>query len=109
LEIRVARIAGVNDGDGPPGRPELSWAGSFRLTPAEVEVLRHVDRFLRDLDLDEPVVPVRERSLELTGDEKQFDGLRGSRLFAPGRLSPALLRYEEVHPPFVYERVGPDL
>lgn len=86
-------------------RPELAWASGLRLALSDVEFLRQVDRFLRDLDPAEPIVPIRERSLELTGDEKRLDRLVGSRLFAPGRLSLKLLRCEQVHPPFVYERV----
>jgi len=89
----------------PVWRPELAWAGGLRLALPDVEFLRQVDRFLRDLDHAEPIVPIRERSLELTGDEKRLDRLVGSRLFDPGRLSLGLLRCEQVHPPFVYERV----
>jgi hypothetical protein len=87
-------------------RPELAWAAALRLTPEEQGFLRAVDAFLRDRDRDEPVVPVRERSLELLGDEKRLDGLIGGRLFAPGRLSVELLRCERVHPPFVWRPTG---
>lgn len=89
----------------PVWRPELAWASGLRLALSDVEFLRQVDRFLRDLDPAEPIVPIRERSLELTGDEKRLDRLVGGRLFGPGRLSLALLRCEQVHPPFVFARV----
>ena len=87
-------------------RPELAWASELRLTTEELALLRAVDAFLRDLPNDEPVVPIRERSLELTGDEKRLDGLLSSRLFGPGRLSLAQLRCMRVHPPFVWTRIG---
>jgi hypothetical protein len=76
------------------------------LTPEELTLVRSINAFLRDVSSDEPVVPVRERSLQLTGDEKQLDRWLSSRLFAPGRLSLALLRCQRVHPPFVWSRVG---
>jgi hypothetical protein len=89
----------------PVWRPELAWASGLRLALSDVEFLSQVDRFLRDVDPTEPIVPIRERSLELTGDEKRLDRLVGTRLFDPGRLSLALLRCQQVHPPFVYARV----
>jgi hypothetical protein len=87
-------------------RPELAWAAELRLTPEELTLLRSIDAFLRDVSSDEPVVPIRERSLELFGEEKRLDSLLSSRLFTPARLSLALLRCQRVHPPFVWTRVG---
>jgi hypothetical protein len=87
-------------------RSELAWAGELRFRPDELERLKRVNAWLRDRDPGEPVVPVRERSLELFGDEKLLEQLQPGRLFLDGRLSFALLRARAVHPPFVYRRVS---
>ncbi|WP_433620884.1 Wadjet anti-phage system protein JetD domain-containing protein [Nocardia sp. CA-120079] len=49
---------------------------------------------------------MRERSLELFGNEKRLDILTGTKLFAPGRLTLATLFAERIPPPLAYERVG---
>jgi hypothetical protein len=87
-------------------RPELAWAADLSLDEQLMSELRAVNTFLRDGGAARPVVPLRERSLQLFGDEKRLEALRGGQLFAPGRLSLAQLRCEAVHPPFVYQRVG---
>jgi hypothetical protein len=87
-------------------RPELAWAGDLRFRPEELERLKRVNAWLRDHSADEPVVPVRERSLELFGDEKLLEQLQGGRLFFAGRLSLDLLRARTVHPPFVIHPVS---
>lgn len=51
------------------------------------------------------VVPVRERSLEIFGDDKELGRLLLGALAAPGRR-PAELRVEVVHPPMAVERVA---
>lgn len=85
-------------------RRELAWAATLSVTAAEFALLRSVQEFLKNGGADRPVVPLAERSLELTGDEKAIGG-RG-RLFAPGRLTIELLRAERASPPFVYRVVG---
>lgn len=87
-------------------RPELAWAAELRFRPDELERLKRVNAWLRDVDPNEPVVPVRERSLELFGDEKLLERLRGGRLFFDGGLSLELLRARTVHPPFVCHRIS---
>jgi hypothetical protein len=87
-------------------RPELAWAGDLRFRREELERLKRVNAWLRDRAADEPEVPVRERSLELFGDEKLLEQLQGGRLFFEGRLSLGLLRARTVHPPFVVHRVS---
>ncbi|WP_212761968.1 Wadjet anti-phage system protein JetD domain-containing protein [Nocardia uniformis] len=49
---------------------------------------------------------MRERSLEIFGDEKRLDALLATTLFAPGRLTLAALFAERIPPPLAYERVG---
>jgi hypothetical protein len=87
-------------------RPELAWASELRFRPDELERLKRVNEWLRDRRAGEPEVPVRERSLELFGDEKLLERLQGGRLFLPGRLSLELLRARTVHPPFVFTPVS---
>jgi Uncharacterized protein conserved in bacteria C-term(DUF2220) len=87
-------------------RPELAWASELRFRPDELERLKRVNAWLRDRAADEPVVPLRERSLELFGDEKLLERLLGGRLFFGGRLSLPLLRARPVHPPFVCRPVS---
>jgi len=86
---------------------ELAWANDLRLDREELTFLVQVRNFLREVSPDEPVVPLRERSLQITGDEKRLDQLLRTRLFDAGRLSLTLLRSRQVHPPFVWKKVGP--
>ncbi len=96
----------IVDGARFPWRPELAWAGSLRLTAAEFDLLQSINAFLRDGRGSGRPVPVRERSLQLTRDEKRLEGLLRTRLFLPGRLSLQLLGCVQVHPPFVWRAVG---
>ncbi|MFF3567940.1 Wadjet anti-phage system protein JetD domain-containing protein [Nocardia jiangxiensis] len=90
-------------------RSELAWAATDALTTAQIEALKTINRWLRDTDGDDErrtVVPMRERSLELFGNEKRLDSLTATTLFAPGRLTLATLFAERIPPPLAYERVG---
>lgn len=88
-------------------RPELAGARKLdRIRADEVATLIAVNEFLREFDASRPPVPVRERSLEIFGDEKRLESIRGQRLYVIGVLSDELLRCFEVHPPFVYLRVS---
>ncbi len=89
-----------------PWRPELAWASSARLTVGQVGVLQTVNGWLRERGRDDDVAPSRERSLELFGHEKRLEKLLGTSLFAPGRLSLALLRTFRSHPPLPTRRIG---
>jgi Uncharacterized protein conserved in bacteria C-term(DUF2220) len=89
-----------------PWRPELAWAATARLTVGQVGVLQTVNSWLRDRGRDTDVLPLRERSLELFGYEKHLDGLIGTSLFAPDRLTLGLLRTFRAHPPLPVRRVG---
>jgi hypothetical protein len=105
----------VRDSERPPPtvsgrdffwRRELAWAAELRFRPDELERLKRINLWLRDRDDDEPVVPSRERSLELFGDEKLLDQLQTGRLFADGHLTLEMLRARIVHPPFVFRRIS---
>jgi hypothetical protein len=87
----------------------LHWVPAFLATerPARTEwtLLRAVNGFL-GAGGSRVVVPLRERSLQLTGDEKALDTMTRGRLFGPGRLSLQLLSARRVSPPVVRQQVG---
>ncbi|MCK9926690.1 DUF2220 domain-containing protein [Frankia sp. Mgl5] len=74
-----------------------------RLSSAERGLLDAVNRWLPAAD-QAPVVPMRERSWGLLGDDKALEKLRSGRLFVPGRLTLELLRCRSTWPP-VQQRV----
>lgn len=80
-------------------RPELSWVVSARLTVGQVETLRKVNVWLRDHGRDTDLAPLRERSLQVLGDEKALDRALTTGLFTDGRLTLRLLRTFRSHPP----------
>lgn len=90
-------------------RPELSWARAEKLSGSQLEVLNTINRWLRDTDGDHDrrsIVPMRERSLEIFGDEKRLDSLTATTLFAPGRLALTTLCAERIPPPLACEHLG---
>lgn len=93
-------------GAGFAWRPELAWAAELSLDEQTLADLRAINTFFRDGGADRPVVPLRERSLQLFGYEKRLEALMGGKLFFEGRLTLGQLRCEEVHPPFVYQTIG---
>ena len=93
-------------GAGVAWRPELAWAAELSLDERTLSDLRAVNAFLRDGGGERPVVPLRERSLQLFGHEKRLEALIGGQLFFPDRLTLERLRCEEIHPPFVFETIG---
>ena len=86
--------------------PALSWVPRARLTRSQDESLRLVNRWLHH-NRDNLVVPSRERSLEIFGDEKAIDRMIGTGLFGPNRLSLEILHCRRVAPRFHYESCGP--
>lgn len=89
----------------PVWHPSLSWVPTARLVPAQLERLERVNDWLQ-VSRDPLVVPSRERSVELFGDEKALDRLIGTSIFAPGRLSLELLRCRRVVPRLHCEAIG---
>ena len=85
--------------------PALAWVPESSLSRSQYETLRLVNRWLYR-NRDELVVPSRERSLEIFGNEKAMDGLMDTVLFGAGRLSLELLRCRRVAPPFHHEPCG---
>lgn len=85
--------------------PKLAWAAEAKLTSAQYELLGQVNRWLFH-SKEDLVVPLRERSLDIFGDEKALDGKLATSLFAEGRLTLDLLRAHRAAPPLHTARVG---
>jgi Uncharacterized protein conserved in bacteria C-term(DUF2220) len=88
---------------------ELGWAADLdaagRLSAPDRRFLGHVNTWLsRRGDV---VVPQRERSLDICGDEKAIDAVIFTPLFGPGRLSYQMLRCEPCWPPVNQNVLGP--
>jgi hypothetical protein len=89
-------------------RPELD--GIHRLErprPDELATLHAVNNWLRDRPAGTAIIPLRERSWEIFGDEKRLDKMISSRLFRERVLTLELLAAIAVHPPFVHRRLAP--
>jgi len=78
-----------------PWTPELAFVAGLRALRDPHEV-RRIHAFLKNGGRQRPIVPVKERSYELFGDEKRLDSLLNSQLFAEGRLTLELLRCRQV-------------
>lgn len=85
-----------------PWPPELAFVASMR-NPPQLDDLLAIQRFLAAGGRQRRLVPARERSVELFGDEKRIDALVTSAMFRDGKLSLALLRCYDVAPPLVWE------
>jgi hypothetical protein len=68
-----------------PWEPELSFLRDVRLNLSFAE-LQLLNTFLEDRSQVRDIVPIKERSLQIFGDEKRLDLLFPSALFRPGRL-----------------------
>jgi hypothetical protein len=90
--------------------PALSWAADAAITAAQRPMLEKINRWLFT-SRGNLVIPQRERSLEILGDEKALDRLQTTGLFGPGRLTLDLLRARRVTPPLhtVHTGDGPVL
>lgn len=75
-----------------PWAPELRFLATVRVFVPLADLLKLQEFFARG-GRERPDVPIKERSLEIFGDEKRLDALaRGSALFGDGRLTPEKLR-----------------
>lgn len=88
---------------------DLTWAAQLhdqgQLGSAEHKFLASINAWLpsrRGL-----VVPHRERSLDIFGDEKLLERRLKGPMFAPGRLTLDLLQTELVFPPVIRSGTGP--
>lgn len=81
-------------------RAELQAAAAMARTGADRELLETISAFLHEGGAQRPMVPSRERSLALFGDEKRLDALRRHRFFTTGAINLDLLRCFDVPLPF---------
>lgn len=65
--------------------PPLEFVREARLN-VSFDELRTINDFVKHPGQSLTIVPIKERSLELFGDEKRLDVLSSSALFRPGRL-----------------------
>jgi Uncharacterized protein conserved in bacteria C-term(DUF2220) len=88
---------------------ELGWAAELdaarELSDTDRRFLASVNTWLRRRGTT--VVPQRERSLDICGDEKALDKGIFTPLFAPARLTYEMLRCEPCWPPVHQEILGP--
>jgi len=87
----------------PPASLGPSVNAKRRLSRAELHFLTAVNSWLPQAR-PSIVVPMRERSWQLVGDDRALEGMRSGRLFGPGRLTLEILRCRSSWPP-VHERV----
>lgn len=75
-----------------PWCPELRFLATIRVFLPLTDLLKLQEFFARG-GREHPLVPIKERSLDIFGDEKRLDHLvRSSALFGEGRLTPETLR-----------------
>lgn len=90
-----------------PWGTELQWVRRLpSLTPAELSFLKRVHEGMRDGEFAEPV-PLKNRSIQLTGYEKRLGTIAKGRLFGPGKLSMEMLGcLPDEHPPIAWYPIG---
>ena len=90
-----------------PWAPELGFLTTIRIFVPLAD-LQKLQNFFADHGRERENVPIKERSLEIFGDEKRLDQLlRGSALFGDRRLTLATLRCFTVPEPLPW-KAGPD-
>lgn len=87
-------------------RPEMTWAANAVVTRLQLVACQAVNAWLRTAGSPN-LAPLRERSLEIFGDEKRIDALLTSGLFGPGRLTLDLLSAYRALPPLPSAHLGP--
>lgn len=86
-----------------PWQPELAFVLQSRPTLALDDLLA-LNQFLAADGHSRPLVPIKERSLQLFGDEKRLDALLVTAPFRNGTLSPETLRCYLVPEPLGWRR-----
>ena len=113
--IRLPTRITLNRADSPdaaddwklfPWHPKLQWVLERRNVRRDhVRFLKRVHQGLVDGTF-QTLEPLKYRSLQLTGDEKQLGRLSKSRLFGPGKLSWELLGCQPEVLPIAIERIS---
>jgi hypothetical protein len=83
--------------------PELLFAASLK-SRIHLEVLLRIREWLAGGGRKAGLVPLKERSAEILGDEKRLDHLLKTDLFAPGALNLKTLRCYPVYPDLIWEK-----
>lgn len=104
----ILLAAPTNSSSGRPDHRQIPWAPELSFLasterPPDLEAALCIQRFLAGGGRQRPLVPARERSLALFGDEKRLDTLVRGALFGPGRLCLADLRCFALSPPLVWQ------
>jgi hypothetical protein len=90
-----------------PWTPDLAFVPGAKLNLPLADLIQ-LNTFLTGNSRQRPLVPIKERSLQIFGDEKRLDTLfRGSALLGEGRLTLGKLRCEIVPEPLPW-RAGPN-
>jgi hypothetical protein len=90
-----------------PWTPDLAFVPGAKLNLPLADLIQ-LNTFLAGNPGQRPLVPIKERSLQIFGDEKRLDTLfRGSALLGAGRLTLEKLRCEIVHEPLPW-KAGPN-
>ncbi len=85
-----------------PWAPELGFVPSLGRIDRPADLLA-LQAFFASGGRTRPIVPMRERSVQLFGDEKRLERLLYTSIFGEGRLDLAKLRCFAMAPPLVYE------
>lgn len=105
--VRVSCSSTSRDWQRFPWHPRLSWVSDLPTMSADqARFLKRVHDGLVTGRFAQ-TAPLKFRSLELTGHEKQLAKISKSQLFAPGRLDLDLLGCSDESLPLVWEEVGP--
>lgn len=86
-----------------PWQPALAFVRDARIGLSFEELVR-LDSFLATRAASAPCVPMKERSLELFGDEKRLDAITATALFREDRLTLEHLRCFAVPEPLGWQR-----
>ncbi len=112
-ELRLATLFGDPLESSPPSfdPTAVAWVAELAFLAegrawASGDDLMALQRFFLRGGKSRPVVPIKERSLDLFGDEKRLDSLYYTRLFGPGALDLGALRCFRVPEPLGWRR-GP--
>ncbi|MFM9035941.1 MAG: Wadjet anti-phage system protein JetD domain-containing protein [Mycobacterium sp.] len=91
-----------------PWLPSMGWVASLpTLSESRYTQLVAINEWLvRTAGISVPIVPMRYRSAELFGDEKQLEAMMKTNLFDAGRLSLTMLACTRIPAPLAAARVG---
>lgn len=89
-----------------PWQPELAFVREALLNVSFIE-LRQLNHFIENGGRERPLVPIKERSLQIFGDEKRLDAMLSMSLFRRGHLDEKRdLRCQIIGVPLAWRR-GP--